>query len=219
MTKASRKLDIKSMVGKVLPGRFISTGSHAGAPRIALTFDDGPHPENTLPLLDHLDSMAARATFFVSGQAVTRAPSLLRTVAERGHQVANHGFAHLNARNVPYQRYMDDIERANDVIEQALGRSIGRFMRPPYGALTPRTLIGLMARRFRIVLWSVDSLDHAVNDACRLQERFDSTPLRAGDIVLFHDDYAHTVEAMHGLVRSVGERGFRSVTVSELMAH
>jgi len=210
-------LNVKSVVGRLLPGRVISTGRRDGAPRIALTFDDGPHSQNTPPLLDRLDGMGVRATFFVTGEASERAPALLRTIAARGHQVANHGFAHLNARKVPYERYIQDIDRANDLIEQTLGFDIGRFLRPPYGALTARSLLGLLAKRYRIVLWSVDSLDHAIHDADRLQERFVRTPLRAGDIVLLHDDYAHTVDAMDGLARSVADRGLRSVTVRELL--
>ena len=209
---------IKSLAGRVLPGRFICTGRQDGEPRIALTFDDGPHPINTPPLLDRLDGMGIRGTFFVSGEAVVRSPSLLRTIAARGHQVANHGFAHLNARKVSCERYIQDIDRANDLIEQILGFGIGRYVRPPYGALTMRSLWGLLAKRYRIVLWSVDSFDHAINDAVRLQEQFSLTPLHPGDIVLLHDDYIHTVEAMEGLARSIVGRGLTPVTVTELLA-
>jgi len=208
---------VKAVIGKVLPGRFISCGRRDGEPRVALTFDDGPHRENTPRLLDRLDGLGARATFFVSGAAVEREPELLRSVASRGHQIANHGFAHLNARKVSYQRYLDDIERANDLIEQTLGCSVGRFVRPPYGALTPRSMVGLLARGFRIVLWSVDSMDHAIRDVEHLKNRFACLSLEAGDIVLLHDDYTETVVAMDGLRRSVVDRGLRSVTVAELL--
>lgn len=210
-------VDAKRLIGRLLPGRFISTGPCSGVPRIALTFDDGPHPENTPRLLDQLENLGARATFFVTGEAVARAPELLRQIAANGHQVANHGFSHLNARNVPLYRYLDDIERANDLIEQTLGTGIGGFVRPPYGALTLRSFLGLVARKYRIVLWSLDTLDHAIQDAATLQHRLSVSPLRAGDIVLLHDDYAHTVQAMTGLGRLVAERGFKAVTVSDLL--
>jgi peptidoglycan/xylan/chitin deacetylase (PgdA/CDA1 family) len=217
MRRLLNKIDIKGAVSRLLPGRFVSIGCRDGGQRIALTFDDGPHAENTPRLLDRLDASNLRATFFVSGAEVERAPGLLRSIVARGHQVANHGFAHLNARKVSYDRYMDDIERANELIEQTIGDSIGRFMRPPYGALTTRVLLGLVSRRYRIIMWSVDSLDYAIHDKGKLQERFQSSHLEAGDIVLFHDDYAHTVLAMEGIAQTISERGLRSVTISELL--
>lgn len=213
----SWKLDVKAGLAGLFPRRFISAGRSGGGPRIALTFDDGPHTDNTLPLLEWLDRFGFRATFFVTGQAVVRAPGILREIALQGHQVANHGYSHLNAHKVPYERYMRDIERANDVIEQALGKSIGRYMRPPYGALTSRTVLGLLSRRFRIVLWSVDSLDYSIHDVDCLQRNFATLTLRSGDIVLLHDDYAHTVKAMGGIADALRDRGLRSVTVSQIL--
>lgn len=208
---------MKSVLGRIFPGRFVCAGNRHGEARVALTFDDGPHCENTPRLLDCLDGMGVRATFFVTGEAVSRAPALLRDVAARGHQVASHGFSHLNARKVHFARYLDDVERANDLIEQVLGVSINRFVRPPYGALTPLSLAGLLARGYRVVLWSIDSRDHAIHDAGQLKEKFLSTGLQGGDIVLFHDDYMHTVDAMDGIARAIVDRGLQTVTVADLL--
>lgn len=209
---------LKRLAAAALPGRVILRGPHGPGPAIALTFDDGPHPENTPALLDAFESAGIRVTFFLIGQAAEKHPALARRILDAGHQVSNHGYSHLNARKVPTARYVADIERGHDALQQILGTRLERYTRPPYGVLTLPSLAGLLRRGHRLVLWSVDSLDYSVGSAQALLEGVRSRQFEPGDIVLAHDDYAHTVQAMSGILASFKSRRLELKTVSELLS-
>lgn len=208
---------LKLAASRVFPGRFVIKGPARARNAIALTFDDGPHPSNTPALLDEFDRAGIKVTFFLIGREVQKHPGITRRIIDAGHQIANHGFAHLNARKVAPGAYLADIEQGHDALEQVAGRRIQRVTRPPYGTLTPATLTGMLLRGHRIVLWSFDSLDYSVRSADMLAERIRTHAFRPGEIVLAHDDYSHTVEAMPRLVASLRDRGHVFRTVSELL--
>jgi peptidoglycan/xylan/chitin deacetylase (PgdA/CDA1 family) len=209
---------LKRLASIALPGRVLMRGSQGPGRAIALTFDDGPHLENTPALLDAFDRAEVRVTFFLIGQAAERHPALTRRILEAGHQVANHGYSHLNARKVPSARYVADIERGHEALEQVLGTKLERYTRPPYGVLTLASLAGLLRKDHRLVLWSVDSLDYSVDSAQSLLQVVRTHRIVPGDIVLAHDDYAHTVQAMEGILASFDSRRLELKTVSELFS-
>ena len=132
---------IKRGLGHVMPRSVLVKGAPRSArPRTALTFDDGPHPENTPRILDALDHAAARATFFLQGAEVERHPALAREIVRRGHQVGNHGHSHFDARRTSREVYLADIRRAQESLGQALGAPAERIFRPPHGTVTPDAL-------------------------------------------------------------------------------
>ncbi len=206
----------KRLVAGLLRGRLIFACSARGGPGLALTMDDGPHRDNTPRLLDEFERHGVRATFFLIGREVERFPEITRRIHQAGHQVANHGYSHLNARKVPLGRYIGDIERGQEALEQVLGRPVPRYVRPPYGSLTAPSLAALLIKRYRIVLWSFDTLDSSISVPASLLARTRGHAFRPGDIVLAHDDYAHTVEAMPSLLAALLAQGHGLYTVSEL---
>lgn len=209
---------LKRLAATAFPGRVVLRGPRGPVRAIALTFDDGPHPENTPALLDSFERAGVRVTFFLIGQAAEKHPALARRIVAAGHQIANHGYSHLNARKVPTARYVSDIERGHDALQQVLGTRLERCTRPPYGVLTLPSLAALLRRGHKLVLWSVDSLDYSLDSAQALLQGVLSRSFEPGDIVLAHDDYAHTVEAMDGILRSFKARGLALLTVSELFS-
>jgi peptidoglycan/xylan/chitin deacetylase (PgdA/CDA1 family) len=153
---------------------------------IAVTFDDGPHPQGTPAVLDVLESAGATATFFLVGEQVERFPALAAEIAAAGHEIALHGYRHtLLLRRSP-RGLADDLDRAAAVIEDVTGHAPAAY-RPPYGVFSSHALRLVRLRGWAPLLWSHWGHDWGANDLPeRIVERATSR-LTAGDVVLLHD--------------------------------
>lgn len=120
---------------------------------LALTFDDGPDPASTPQVLEVLGALGWRATFFMLGAQVERAPGLAAEVAAAGHELAVHGYSHRNHLLRPWWSVSDDLARARDAVAEAAG-AVPAWFRPPYGALAGSSLVGAHRCALRTVLWS-----------------------------------------------------------------
>jgi peptidoglycan/xylan/chitin deacetylase (PgdA/CDA1 family) len=120
---------------------------------VALSFDDGPHPEGTPAVLDALDELGWRATFFVLGEQVRRYPDIVTATVRRGHAVALHGDSHRYLIGRSPGAAMRDLRRGRDTVGELLGTAPSRW-RPPYGVLSGPALIAARTLRLQPVLWS-----------------------------------------------------------------
>ncbi len=189
---------------------------------IALTFDDGPNPAATPPLLDLLDRHRVKATFFLIGAWIREAPSLANEVAARGHVVGNHTDTHPSLALRSGQRINDELDRCDDAIESATAQK-PRWMRPPFGFRSP-LLDGIVRRRCGagVVMWSTSAHDWKPQSAEPVIERL--RRVRGGDIVLLHDgdhrmmnsDRRHTVSALEYWLPRWKDSGIRFVTLDEM---
>jgi peptidoglycan-N-acetylglucosamine deacetylase len=190
--------------------------------RVALSFDDGPHPVHTRRILDALDAHGAKASFFVIGEKAARHPDLLREIAERGHELALHSWSH------DRHLYLRDpagiareLERSIEVVELATGRRPTLF-RPPIGFSTPRTRAAVRLLGLRVAGWSVRAFDGVASASSRAVAERVARRLEPGAIVLLHDAAERgdrepaSVEALPAILAAISERGLRCVTVSEL---
>lgn len=207
---------IKRALAATLPGRVLIR-QPAVRHNIALTFDDGPDPRNTPRILDALEAGGARATFFVQGKPAQEHPSLVREMQARGHQIGNHGYSHLDARRCGLREYVEDIHRAQHVLQNILGERIEKIFRPPYGNITGLSFLALARRGFRFIFWSLDSRDSFIRETAALTAHVDSLPIAGGDVLLLHEDYAHTVESLPRILHSVKSRGFGLCRISDLV--
>lgn len=156
---------------------------------VALTFDDGPHPQGTPAVLEILREHDATATFFLAGEQVARRPSLAAEIVAAGHRVELHCYRHRNLLRLGVRQFLEDAERARAVIEEAGGQAIADY-RPPYGIFSTATLSAVCSRGWRPVLWSRWGRDWARRATAESIARRTSTGIAAGDIVLLHDaDY------------------------------
>ncbi|RSN46729.1 polysaccharide deacetylase family protein [Actinomadura sp. WAC 06369] len=190
-----------------VPPRRIDCGR---AKCVALTFDDGPGP-HTATLLDTLRRAGARATFFVQGIHVPEHPAVVRRMVAEGHEIGNHTWNHPNLTTLSRDGVREQIRRTQDAVRDAAGVAPA-MMRPPYRAVDAAVA---EAAGLPVVLWSVDPQDWRRADVARKVK----TGLRdsgRGDIVLYHDVHASTVQAMPQIVDGLQKRGFTLVTVSEL---
>ena len=180
--------------------------------RIALTFDDGPHPEYTAKLLDGLRERNIRATFFVIGENAGRYPELLKRMSEEGHCIGNHTYSHVQLSCVTTETALEEIARTNRIIKEATGRDV-LYLRPPYGSLSKElsSRIGLTP-----VLWTIDPRDWSVLNtdsvAKHILARADD-----GDIILLHDIFETSVDAAFIVIDALQEEGFMFVTVEEML--
>ena len=127
-------------------------------PVLALTYDDGPDPATTNPVLDALAQRRVRATFFVLAEQVLAHPGVLRRIVADGHEVALHGFDHTRLTTLPFAQAIGSIRRSRDIVEEVAQRRV-RLFRPAYGAQTPQLAVATRALGLDVVLWSAWARD------------------------------------------------------------
>lgn len=151
-----------------------------------LTFDDGPHSDSTPRLLDEIARSNIKATFFVLGKQAKLYPYLIRRILAEGHSVGTHTWNHWSARTVPVVTWINDVQRARQEVEDITGMSCKLF-RPPYGELTPSSLLFLMRAGIRTIHWSQDTKDYACTSQAKFCKWFVDNQPTPGTVVLMHD--------------------------------
>lgn len=191
-----------------------------GGEGVALTFDDGPHPEGTPAVLEILREADAVATFFLVGEQVVRRPALVAEIVAAGHRVELHCHRHRNLLRLTTRQFLDDAGRARAAIEEASGQAISDF-RPPYGIFSGAGLRAVRRRGWRSVLWSRWGRDWTRHATARSIAKAITTDVRAGDIALLHDaDYysvpgswVRTVAALPLILGELDSRGLKTTSL------
>ncbi len=189
--------------------------------KIALTFDDGPYPATTEPILDLLKTYEAKATFFVLGNKVERYPDTIRREVAEGHEVANHTFNHVYFKSaVRAETIAKEIDRTDQLLLELTGKKPQLF-RPPGGYYNEQSIRITRQLGYTTILWSwhQDTNDWRSPGVRQIVRKVLSNP-RNGDIVLLHDyipGSKQTVKALEIILPELVKRGFQIVTVSELL--
>lgn len=193
------------------------TSVNVDGPYIAITFDDGPNPETTPKLLKELAQRNIKATFFVVGSRVAENPDLLRRMVAEGHEIGNHSWNHPQLPKVSVAEADRQVETTSEAIRKAIG-SAPIYLRPPYGAMT-QTLRKHIEDKFGLtmVYWSADSLDWKNRNTDAIYSKV-MAQTRPGGIILLHDIHATTVAAMPKVLDALLAKGYKFVTVSQLIA-
>lgn len=193
-----------------------------GAGAVALTFDDGPSPAATPAVLDRLDHLGLRATFFPNGAAVDRHPDLMCEVVRRGHQVESHGYRHRHHLWSSPPWVAADTARA--VAAMASVGVAPRWLRPPYGQVSAATVVAARRWGMGLALWSAWGREWAEADAAAVARRVNAA-LAPGVVVLLHDSdefsapgsARRALVALDSIAEEMDRRGLRSATVGEVM--
>ncbi|KKA26186.1 hypothetical protein TD95_000113 [Thielaviopsis punctulata] len=210
------------------PGSFIMTCSVPGT--IALTFDDGPF-DYTNKLLDILAQYNVHATFFINGNnmgasietSLDKQNTLKRAYAE-GHQIASHTWAHADLSWISDARRVWQMAKLDSVLMKIIGVS-PTYMRPPYGSCGVACMDTMRSLGYRVVHWSLDTLDYAVEDSSEIElaqnvfnEKLPVDPSAPGPIVLAHDSRKLTVDSLtEYMIIQALNAGFKPVTVGECL--
>lgn len=180
--------------------------------KIAITFDDGPHPYYTEQLLNGLKERGVKATFFVTGMHAEQYPELIRRMSEEGHLIGNHTYSHMQLSSSNSEAFKEELVRTNETIEQLTGQEV-QYVRPPYGTWDKKFEKEL---NMFPVLWTVDPLDWCSDNVSGIVKKV-TTKVKENSIILLHDEYKSTVTAALQIVDELMEEGYEFVTVDELL--
>src|SRR6059036_4354243 len=189
---------------------------HVDGPYIAMTFDDGPSATITPKLLDLLAARHIKATFFVIGENVAEHPEIVARAAQEGHEIANHSWSHPNFGKMSDENVRRQLQQTDDAIKNATGKR-PTLLRPPYGSITAREKRWIHDEfGYQIILWDVDPYDWKRPGPAVVRNRI-LKETQPGSIVLSHDIHPGTIEAMPSTLDALEGKGFKFVTVSELI--
>ncbi|MGN1095796.1 MAG: polysaccharide deacetylase family protein [Eubacteriales bacterium] len=197
----------------------VFSGTTACGKKIALTFDDGPHPYKTRKILDILDKYGVKATFFIIGVNAEKYPQIVLEEVSRGHEVGNHSYSHTRLSKCTPEEVKNEIDKTDRIILNAAGVK-PRLFRPPEGAYSPEIVKTAAELEKTTIIWTVDTLDWA-KASCEDIVKNIKTNIRYGSIILFHDftgDGTHTADALEKIIPYLKNEGYEFVTVSELLA-
>lgn len=162
---------------------------------VALTFDDGPHPEHTPQVLEVLARHGVKATYFLVGERAKRCPELVARIAAHGHTLASHTYTH---RELPGLRRAElewELVTTRTLLREMTGRD-SNLVRPPRGRVSPLVLLRIRSLGYRLVHWSRTYSDYLRDGRGALLQRVLAQPPVARDIVLLHDNNPYTGEAL-----------------------
>jgi peptidoglycan/xylan/chitin deacetylase (PgdA/CDA1 family) len=191
---------------------------------VALTYDDGPHPDGTPAVLEALREQGVKATFFLVGEQVERYPHLAAQIAQEGHEPAVHGFRHRNQMRLTPHAFVDDLEHGLTTIADACGQT-PTWYRPPYGVFTLTGLAAVRRRGLRPQLWSKWGRDWRTSPPDEIA-RLATRNLVDRDVILLHDadwygssgSHRGTAKATPAIVEKLRDRGLSAVTLSRAAA-
>ena len=186
--------------------------------KIALSFDDGPHPKATDKILDVLAKYGIKATFFVVGENVEYYSSAAIRAVREGHEIGNHTYTHPHIAKLDRASLDLEVAKCQEAVKRVLGYEMHLF-RPPEGVVDEVVKVMAGEQNYSVILWRIDTRDWAGTSCSDICANV-SKNIRSGDIILMHDYVSkgcHTVEALEKMIPMLLERGYNFVTVGELI--
>jgi len=207
---------LESLAERCVPPSVVLRSGPRRGRRVALTFDDGPCAL-THAYLDLLARHAARATFFVVGAECEGRRELLAEIVRRGHALGAHGYSHTPFPALARTGALAaELSRTQALLPETVAAR--RWLRPPYGEWSLRSVLVCLRARATLVFWSVDSGDWRLEDPHEIAERVGPNRVRPGAIVLMHEGQTHTLEALGEILPRLERSGYELVTLPELVA-
>ena len=177
---------------------------------IALTFDDGPN-YNTSKIIDVLNKYDIKATFFVLGSRAINNKDILKKMADSGMEIGNHTYNHLLLTKYDENKIRSEIEDTSEVIYSATKKR-PKLLRPSYGSVNNKIK---KVANMPIIIWDIDTLDWKYHNSKRITSRV-VNKVRDGDIILMHDIYSASLNALSNIIPILQDNGYEFVTVNEL---
>ena len=190
---------------------------------VALTFDDGPHPIFTIELLKLLAEFNVKATFFVSGKNIEQHKDLVKQIVDNGHELGNHAYSHRNMIFKTTSFIRNEIVKTDDLIKSC-GADVPNIVRPPFGRFLLSALYVFCKLKKKVILWNIPTKDYKAKHP-KLIVRKVYRKLKPGGIIVMHDagkdnskvDRSVSLQAVRSLLSELPQKGFRFVTISELL--
>lgn len=183
--------------------------------QIAISFDDGPHPEITPRIHQLLEKHAVPATFFCKGFLVNAYPKIVKAADDAGHIIGNHSYKHgWNFGFLSRKKVIEELNKTNSIIQETIGKKPQLF-RPPFGVTNPPIARAVRKLKMQAVGWSVRSLDTSLPKDKVLEKV--NKKISEGAVFLFHDNQKNTPEILEDFLQTVKEKGFTVVSLPEIL--
>ncbi len=184
---------------------------------VALTFDISWGNKTPEPVINILKENNVKSTFFLSGPWVKQYPEIPQRIKADGHEIASHGYRHINLSNLSKNEIKEEIMKAHANLKEVTGTEV-KLIRTPNGDYNDQVIEAAHECNYEVIQWSVDSLDWMNPGVATISERV-SKKAHPGAIILMHasDTCKQTVEALPGVIKDLKSQGYEFVTVSELM--
>ncbi len=180
--------------------------------KIAITFDDGPHPYYTEQLLDGLQERGAKASFFVMGKQAEAYPELVLRMQAEGHLIGNHTYSHMQLGKRNRESFKSELIKTNELLLKITGEE-PQYVRPPYGSWDKSFESELMMIP---VLWTIDPMDWCSSDVNGIVQKV-TKKAEENAVILMHDEYKSSVTAALEIVDTLQKQGYEFVTVDEIL--
>jgi peptidoglycan/xylan/chitin deacetylase (PgdA/CDA1 family) len=206
-------MQLRRLSPKELDRFVIRKGPRKGL-KLALTFDDGPHPEFTPKLVQILKAANVPATFFMIGHMADSYPDMVRLAASNGFEIGNHTYSHVTLTKLTDEQVVTEYRATNNILKN-LTHKTPRFCRPPGGDFDLNVLEAAFSENLTTVLWTDDPGDYN-NPGDSVLLETETAKLSAGGIILLHDGSQDTIDTLAKFIESCKRRGFQFVTLDEL---
>ncbi len=180
--------------------------------KVALTFDDGPHPQFTPEMLEVLQECDVPATFFLLGEEVEKYPEIVKQIQEDGHLIGNHSYKHEQLSKLTMEQACAQVNRTNKLICDITG-TYPSYVRPPFGDWHEKLDCQINMVE---VLWDVDTLDWSSQNHAGIVNKVLKN-VKENDIILMHDGYETSVTAAKEIIETLKKQGYEFVTVDEIL--
>ena len=199
-----------AQIGQAVPGMVVRHGN-THVKTVMLTFDDGPHPLFTPNILAVLRKYDVKATFFVVGKVAAKYPQLVRAIAADGHVVANHTYDHIRLRTMPENVDLAEMQRCSDLVQSIIGKR-PLYFRPPGGRFDQHVVEAAAKLGLRVVSYSVNTFDTIDRSRYTIAARV-VRDVRGGGIVLCHDGFQQTIDALPQIINRLRAKGYTFTTL------
>lgn len=184
---------------------------------VALTFDDGPHPASLVPILNTLKRFGIHATFFDVGMRMTQHPDLVRRTLAEGNEIGNHTYTHRRLHTISELARHHEINDTDITFYSITGQHL-TYLRPPGMRYDGDVIVDTKTNGYLVVGYDTASHDYALDVTPDYITRRTLNRVENGSIILLHD-YPHTAQALPNIIEELQKRGYRFVTISEMIAH
>ncbi|MFH1371531.1 MAG: polysaccharide deacetylase family protein [Planctomycetota bacterium] len=178
-----------------------------GEEKIALTFDDGPDDGNSEKILAILEEHSVKAAFFMVGEQVKKYPKVAERIASRGHLIGNHSLTHGSLRKLSPGEIEKELSITQQIIADVTGVS-PKIMRPPMGRVSFRVVEIAKRLGLKTVMWTKSAKDYKMRGVDSILKRLNSKNIKVGDIILCHDKYEDTANALPEILRDLKSNGY-----------
>lgn len=204
-------MQMSGEAGKLVPIYQVETNKK----RISLSINCAWSADDMDKIIETLDKCNVKATFFMVGEWVDKYPEYVKKLSDKGHEIANHSNTHAHVNDLNYDDNVKEIQKCTEKIEKITGKKTLLY-RCPYGEYNDTVIKAAMDNNYKVVQWSIDTLDYQGLDESQMWDRINKN-LQNGSIILMHSGTDNTANSLEGIIKNIQNKGYNIVKISELV--